>query len=76
VLTVSPGAFVVGKSLVEARLRKEHGLTVVAVQRDGRTYINPDPGWVFAAGDLAHVFGEQDVILEKVGLFTAAADGA
>ena len=75
VLTVSPGAFVEGKSLVESHLRKEHGLTVVAVQRDGRTHINPDPGWVFAVGDLAHVFGEHDVILEKAGLFTNAESG-
>ena len=75
VLTVSPGAFVVGKSLVDSDLRKEHGLTVVAVQRDDRTHINPDPGWVFAVGDLAHVFGEHDVILEKAGLFTNAESG-
>ena len=69
VLRVVPGAFVEGKSLIEARLRKEHGLTVVAVQRDGRTMLNPDPEWIFEAGDRVHVFGEQDLISEKAALF-------
>ncbi len=50
------------------------GLTVVAVQRHGQTYINPDPGWTFKAGDRAHVFGEQDVISEKAGLFTGIVE--
>jgi CPA2 family monovalent cation:H+ antiporter-2 len=75
VLTVAPGAFVAGKSLVESRLRKEHGLTVVAVQRGGRAHINPDPGWVFEVGDRAHVFGEQDGISDKAALFTGTAEG-
>jgi CPA2 family monovalent cation:H+ antiporter-2 len=72
VLRVVPGAFVEGKSLVESRLRKEHGLTVVAVQRDGRTRLNPDPEWVFEAGDRVHVFGEQDLISQKAVLFIGA----
>ena len=58
-----------GKSLVASRLRKEHGLTVVAVQRGEKTHLNPDPAWVFEPGDRAHVFGEQDVISDKAGLF-------
>jgi len=74
VLTVTRGAFIEGKSLVESRLRKEHGLTVVAVQRAGQTFLNPDPAWVFEPGDRAHVFGEQDVIAEKAGLFIGATD--
>ncbi len=73
-LTVTRGAFVEGKSLVESRLRKEHGLTVVAVQRDGKTLINPDPGLVFMAGDRVHVFGEQARIAEKSCLFMGDND--
>jgi CPA2 family monovalent cation:H+ antiporter-2 len=72
VLRVVPGAFVEGKSLIESRLRKEHGLTVVAVQRDGRTRLNPDPEWVFEVGDRVHVFGEQDLISQKAVLFIGA----
>ena len=74
VLTVAQGAFVDGKSLIESRLRKEHGLTVVAVQREGETLINPDPGLVFMAGDRVHVFGEQELISEKSGLFIGKND--
>lgn len=74
VLTVVPGAYVEGKSLVESRLRKEHGLTVVAVQRDNKAQINPDPGLVFMAGDRVHVFGEQELISEKAALFIGQGD--
>lgn len=69
VLVVAPGAFVAGKSLIDSKLRKEHGLTVVAVQRAGKTQINPDPQWVFMVGDRVHVFGEQALIAEKSDLF-------
>lgn len=69
VLVVAPGAFVAGKSLVDSKLRKEHGLTVVAVQRGGKTQINPNPGWVFMVGDRVHVFGEQTLITDKSSLF-------
>jgi CPA2 family monovalent cation:H+ antiporter-2 len=61
-----------GKSLIESRLRKEHGLTVVAVQRDGQTRLNPDPEWIFTAGDRVHVFGEQELISQKAVLFIGA----
>lgn len=74
VLTIVPGAFVEGKSLVESRLRQDHGLTVVAVQRAGATQINPDSAWIFQAGDKVHVFGEQDVIADKAGLFVVRDD--
>ncbi|GAB1409667.1 cation:proton antiporter [Desulfovibrionales bacterium] len=69
VLTVGPGAFLESQTLLSSRLRNEHGLTVVAIQRNGQTQINPDPNWEFMAGDRVHVFGEQDVISEKASLF-------
>jgi len=69
VLTVALGAFVDGKSLVQADLRREHGLTVVAVQRGEETHINPSPDWSIRAGDRVHVFGEQSVISDKARLF-------
>jgi CPA2 family monovalent cation:H+ antiporter-2 len=75
VLTVAPGAFLDGKSLVEARLRQEHGLTVVAVQRGGHTQLNPDPEWTIRAGDRVHVFGEQALISDKAGLFIGKNGG-
>ena len=54
---------------MEAKLRKDHGLTVVAVQRCGQTFINPDAGLALVAGDRVHVFGEQDLISRKADLF-------
>jgi len=72
VLTVAQGAFVEGRTLVDTNLRREHGLTVVAVQRDGNMVINPDAQWVFQAGDKVHVFGEQDMISEKSSLLAGA----
>lgn len=76
VLEVAVGAFIDGKSLVESQLRAAHGLTVVAVQRDRQTYINPEPDWVILAGDKVHVFGEQGIIADKMDLFVKPEDGA
>lgn len=74
VLTIAPGAFADGKTLIESKLRHEHGLTVVAVQRDNEILLNPDPALVMRAGDRVHVFGEQEVISDKAGLFVGGED--
>ncbi len=67
--TVEPYSALDGKSLIETRLRKEHGLTLVAIGRGGDVVMNPDGASVLAAGDVAYVFGRQEVIAEKEWLF-------
>ncbi|MFP5239729.1 MAG: cation:proton antiporter [Acidobacteriota bacterium] len=72
VFTVEEGAQVQGKSLMESNIRKEHSLTVVAVDRDGKMHMNPDGDFTLEAGDLAYVFGSQEDVVDKSWLFKAA----
>lgn len=51
-----------GKSLVETRLRPDHGITVVAVETDGRLNVNPDPDGELSGDAYLWVIGtEADV---------------
>ncbi|MFP4034894.1 MAG: cation:proton antiporter [Desulfovermiculus sp.] len=68
-MELASGAYLDGKSLEEAKLRKVHGLNVVAVQRLGRMLPNPDAGFRLQAGDVAYVFAEQTQTVEKGFLF-------
>jgi CPA2 family monovalent cation:H+ antiporter-2 len=68
-LTVEKGAPVEGTTLEEAALRSEHGLTVVAVYKDGVMNANPPASLRFAEGDSVYLFGEHGVLLEKTELF-------
>jgi len=69
-LTVELGSILDGQTLLEADLRKTHGLTVVAVGREGEVMANPDGTLKLMAGDVAYVFGPHADIKAKAGLFT------
>jgi CPA2 family monovalent cation:H+ antiporter-2 len=69
-MKLDPGAFLDGKSLEQATLRKVHGLNVVAVQRKGEMIANPEAGFVLQAGDVVYVFAEQSQVVAKGYLFT------
>jgi len=73
-MTVEPGSFLDGKSLEEAKLRKVHGLNVVAVQRLGQMIPNPEAGFRLQAGDVTYVFAEQAQIVEKGQLFESSRE--
>jgi len=68
-LAVEPGCALDGRTLAEAGLRKTHGLTVVAVAREGEVMANPDGELRLLAGDRAYVFGPRADITAKSGLF-------
>ncbi|MCA1945768.1 MAG: cation:proton antiporter [Desulfovibrio sp.] len=68
-LTVEEGAVLDGQTLEETGLRKRHGLTVVAVQRGGELFANPDGAFRLQAGDVAYLFGSQKDVASRVGLF-------
>lgn len=70
-LRVEPKSFLDGKTLEEAELRRTHGLTLVAVVRQGHTQVNPEAGYRLQGGDVAHLFGEHATIIAKAGLFSA-----
>lgn len=70
VMTVEAGCVLDGQTLEEAGLRRTHGLTVVAVGRDGAVMANPDGTLRLVAGDTAYIFGPHADITAKAGLFT------
>lgn len=69
-LTIEPGCVLDGKTLLESDLRRLHGLTIVAVGRDGEVMANPDGTLRLQGGDVAYVFGSHADIAAKAGLFT------
>jgi CPA2 family monovalent cation:H+ antiporter-2 len=50
----------VGLSIARSGLREEHGVTVLAVHREGRTMANPRGDLVLQAEDVLFVIGPQD----------------
>jgi len=69
-ITVEPGSILDGQTLQESELRRTHGLTVVAVGREGEVMGNPDGTLRLRAGDVAYVFGAHADIAAKAGLFS------
>jgi len=69
-ITVEPGCILDGQTLQESELRRTHGLTVVAVGREGEVMGNPDGTLRLQAGDVAYVFGAHADIAAKAGLFS------
>ncbi len=57
-----------GNSLKEIHLRKQFGLTVVAVKRGEKIYENPDARFVFENEDIIYILGKP----EKIALLTYA----
>lgn len=54
---VRPGAPIVGKTLAEANLRQQYGITVLAIRRGTRTIGSPDGLFVLEAGDRLVLIG-------------------
>lgn len=63
-------AFLDGKTLETSELRKSHGLTVIAVKRDGQIISSPDGTFLMESGDIVYLFGERSGLSEKEGLFS------
>jgi voltage-gated potassium channel len=56
-VSISPGSVFSGKTLLEANLRKQWGIGVVAVQRNTQVIANPPPDLAVQGGDVLVVFG-------------------
>ncbi len=57
-VTIAEGSPVIGRSIRELRIRKETGVSVVAILRDGSLLMNPDPDFQFQKDDLIGVVSE------------------
>jgi CPA2 family monovalent cation:H+ antiporter-2 len=69
-ITIEPGSILDGQTLQESELRRTHGLTIVAVGREGEVMANPDGTLRLQVGDVAYVFGAHADIAAKAGLFS------
>lgn len=49
-----------GKTLKEGAIRRDHGMTVVAVARNGEMLPDPDAGFRLEAGDVVYLFTSND----------------
>lgn len=70
VLTVCEDAPLAGATLEQIALRKEHGLTAVAVMRGEELHRNPHGRFRLERGDQVYVFGLRKDITAKAWLFT------
>ncbi len=55
---LTAGSPLAGRTIGEAKLRSQTGVSVVGVMRDGELYPNPDADYRFASGDLVAVMGD------------------
>jgi CPA2 family monovalent cation:H+ antiporter-2 len=69
---VSDRSFLVGRTLEEAALRKEYGVTLLALRREGETMTNPSPATTFREGDLLIVFGQTEDVTDAAALARGA----
>ncbi|MBC8004075.1 MAG: cation:proton antiporter [Verrucomicrobia bacterium] len=53
-----------GNSLKEISLRKRHGLTVVAIKRQGKILENPRASFVFDSEDIVYILGKPATVAE------------
>ncbi|MBU3933000.1 MAG: TrkA C-terminal domain-containing protein, partial [Proteobacteria bacterium] len=67
-------AAVIGKTLQETEMRKRHGVTLLAINRDSRIISNPAANLRFAAGDILFVVGDAKNI-QQVRLIFTFGDG-
>ena len=58
-----------GKTLAEIDLRKQHGITVVAIRRGSETIFNPEGDMPLHADDIVIVMGTPEQISEGICLF-------
>lgn len=50
----------IGKNLIESRLRQEYNVSVSCIKRDGEVLVNPDPKIPLEKGDILTVYGTND----------------
>lgn len=59
---IAVGGHVVGKSIQELDVRRNFGINIIAVERNGRTDVEFTAGYRFAQGDTIAVIGKVDKI--------------
>ncbi len=62
VIKVEPGSLVHMKTIGELNLRKETGITLLIIKREGEVIENPTPNTVLFSNDIAYVIGDHKQI--------------
>lgn len=75
-LAVVAGAPAVGRSLADLDLRQRHGLTVLAIRREGVLHPNPRPDKPLAAGDWLVIMARPEAVAAARPLFCAPEQAA
>ncbi|RKL69410.1 potassium transporter TrkA [Salipaludibacillus neizhouensis] len=57
-------SFLIGKTLIDSRIREETGASVMAIMRADDMIVSPDPSEVLRAGDTLMAAGKSDQIKE------------
>ncbi len=73
VFTVDAASPLAGLTLEEARLRREHNLTVAAARRGEQFVPNPDGPFLLNSGDRLYVLGTAEALKDGAGLFRKSA---
>jgi CPA2 family monovalent cation:H+ antiporter-2 len=73
VFTVDANSPLAGRTLEEARLRREHDLTVAAARRGDAFVPNPDGPFALEAGDRLYVMGTAAALQAGASLFRGAS---
>jgi CPA2 family monovalent cation:H+ antiporter-2 len=61
-ILLNPQSRFVGKTLQNLDWRAHHHTLVLAVEKNGRKYFNPNPQAILEAGDVLWIFGTEDLI--------------
>jgi CPA2 family monovalent cation:H+ antiporter-2 len=72
---VKAGSPIIGKSLFDTEMRKKHGVTLLAVNRDAQILSNPPADLKFTEGDILFVVGQADSIQAVEDLVNAEVKG-
>jgi len=67
-LRVAEKSLLVGQSLVQLELRRDYGVTVLAIQRDSKLLSNPHRDLQFCVDDVLFVLGPPDRVAKVAGL--------
>ena len=71
---VPEGAWIAGRSLIDADLRRRTGATLVAFTRESATAVHPSPGDVLQAGDILTLVGSEQQLAAARTLVAAGPD--
>lgn len=71
--TLSASSPLVGRTLAEADLRAQIGVSVIAVIHKGELFANPKPATQFAAGDIIGLIGNSHELAAAAELMDAHA---